>query len=263
MKVSGTRVLVTGAGSGIGRATAQRFARAAAEVIAVDINGDAARDTAEQCGPPACSYTCDVSDREAVHDLKARVETDRGPVDVLVNNAGVGLGGPFLESSLKDWEWLRGVNLDGVVYGCHAFGEGMVARGRGHVVNVASGAGYTPHRHMAAYCASKAAVISLSQCLRADWAGSGVGVSAICPGLIRTPIASHAKMVGSLARKRETTIRAFRFGHPPELVAKAIVGAVERNHAIVPVGIESAFSYRVLRFAPGPIQGLLARADMP
>jgi NAD(P)-dependent dehydrogenase (short-subunit alcohol dehydrogenase family) len=116
---------------------------------------------------------------------------------------------------------------------------------------------------MAAYCASKAAVISLSQCLRADWAGSGVGVSAICPGLIRTPIASHSKMVGSLAEKRETAIRAFRFGHSPEIVAKAIVGAVQGNHAIVPVGIESAFSYRVLRFAPGPIQGLLARAEVP
>jgi 2-hydroxycyclohexanecarboxyl-CoA dehydrogenase len=263
MKISGARVLVTGAGSGIGKATAQRFARSDAEVIAVDINGDAAQATAAQCGPPAHAYTCDVSDREAVKDLKTRVEADRGPVDVLVNNAGVGLGGPFLDSSLNDWEWLRGVNLDGVVYGCHVFGEGMVARGRGHVVNIASGAGYTPHRHMAAYCASKAAVISLSQCLRADWAGSGVGVSAICPGLIRTPIASHSKMVGALAEKRETAIRAFRFGHSPDLVAKAIVGAVKRNHAIVPVGVESAFSYRVLRFAPGPIQGLIARADMP
>jgi NAD(P)-dependent dehydrogenase (short-subunit alcohol dehydrogenase family) len=266
MNVLGSRVLVTGAGSGIGKATARRFARAEANVIAVDIDGDTAQATADECmrlGRPAYAYTCDVANRDAVEHLAARVEADHGAVDVLVNNAGVGVGGPFLDNSLDDWEWLRGINLDGVVYGCHVFGEGMVARGHGHVVNVASGAGYMPHRYMAAYCASKAAVISLSQCLRADWAGSGVGVSAICPGLIRTPIASRSRLVGKLADKQETAARAFRFGHSPDVVAKAILGAVEKNRAIVPVGIESEFAYRVLRFAPGPVQGLLARAEVP
>ena len=81
--------------------------------------------------------------------------------------------GPFLDNSLEDWDWLRGINLDGVAHGCHAFGPAMVERGSGHVVNIASGAAYIPNRNMAAYCASKAAVVMFSQCLRADWRETG------------------------------------------------------------------------------------------
>ena len=236
-----------------------RCARHGAELIAVDIDGDSAQRTASECAGDAGAYTCNVADGAAVAALADRVESEHGPVDVLVNNAGVGVAGPFLENTLEDWAWLRGVNLDGVVHGCHIFGKRMVARGRGHVVNVASGAGYTPQSYLATYCATKAAVISLSQCLRADWSGSGVGVSAICPGVINTPIPSHTRMVGSMVGKQERAQRAFRLGHSPDLVAKAIVGAVERNREIVPVGFESAFAFRVLRFAPGAVQSVFAR----
>ena len=149
------------------------------------------------------------------------------------------------------------------MYGCRAFGELMVGRGQGHVVNVASGAAYTPHRHMAAYCASKAAVLALSRCLRADWASAGVGVSVVCPGLINTPIASRTRMFGEVASKQERISRAFRFGHAPDLVAKAIVRAVERDTAVVPVGLESELAYRILPLLPGPVQGLLTRAPLP
>jgi 2-hydroxycyclohexanecarboxyl-CoA dehydrogenase len=260
VNIAGARVLVTGAGSGIGRATALRCARTgASEVIAVDVDGESAAATAAACVSAGHAYTCDVADRSAVEDLAERVETERGPVDVLVNNAGVGVAGPFLENSLDDWEWLRGVNLDGVVIGCHVFGRRMVGRGRGHVVNVASGAGYTPQSFLATYCATKAAVISLTQCLRADWAGSGVSVSVICPGVINTPIPSHTKMVGSMAGKQARAQRAFRFGHSPDLVAKAIVRAVERDRLIVPVGFESSFAFRVMRFAPWRLQNAFAR----
>src|SRR5207248_7735302 len=137
--------------------TALRFARGGANVVAVDINEPAARSTAQDCvaqGRPAF-YRCDVSEREAVQALAEQIEAELGPVDVVVNNAGVGLVGDFLDASAEDWDWLRGVNLDGVAYGCRAFGEPMVRRGRGHVVNVASGAGYMPHRTLAAYCATK------------------------------------------------------------------------------------------------------------
>jgi NAD(P)-dependent dehydrogenase (short-subunit alcohol dehydrogenase family) len=261
----GTRVVITGAGSGIGQATALRCAKAGAEVIAVDIDPVSAAATAEECahaGPEAHPYVCDVADSAAVIDLADTVQTTHGPVDLLVNNAGVGVGGPFLDNSLEDWEWLRGINLDGVVYGCHAFGPAMVERGSGHVVNIASGAAYIPNRNMAAYCASKAAVVSFSQCLRADWSGSGVGVSAICPGLIRTPIHRSSRMVGSMAGRHDLAERLFRFGHSPDLVARAIVRAAQKNQEIVPVGFESELAYRVLRFAPGPIQGLVTRAGI-
>jgi NAD(P)-dependent dehydrogenase (short-subunit alcohol dehydrogenase family) len=260
MKIDGARMLITGAGSGIGRATALRAARTGADVIVVDINGEAAEDTARECRGQA--YTCDVADDNAMQALADTIEAEHGPVNVLVNNAGVGVAGPFLDHSLEDWRWLRGVNLDGVVHGCHVFGARMVRRGQGHIVNVASGAGYTPQANLSTYCATKAAVISLSQCLRADWSGHGVGVSVICPGLINTPIPSHTRMVGAMAGKQERAQRAFRFGHSPDLVARAILGAVQRNRDIVPVGFESTVAFRLLRFAPGPVQGALARTQL-
>jgi NAD(P)-dependent dehydrogenase (short-subunit alcohol dehydrogenase family) len=260
------RIVITGAGSGIGEATALRCAKAGAEVIAVDIDGVRAQDTADACiaggAKNAAAYTVDVADRVAVEQLAAAVEAEHGPVDVLVNNAGVGIGGPFLEASLDDWDWLRGINIDGVSYGCHAFGTAMVARRHGQIVNIASGAAYIHNRHMAAYCASKAAVLTLSKCLRADWAGSGVGVSAICPGVIDTPIHKATRMVGAVDGQRERIARAFSFGHSPDLVAKAIVRAIEHNHAVVPVGLESEVAYRMLPFIPGPVQGLLARVSL-
>lgn len=261
MKVKGARAVITGAGSGIGRATALRFARAGAEVVAVDIDREKAQETAALCESPAF-YRCDVSDSAALEDLAQRIEAEHGSVDVVVNNAGVGLVGEFLEATRADWDWIRGVNLDGVAYGCHVFGSRMVARRRGHIVNIASGAGYLPHGALAAYCATKAGVIMLSQCLRADWARHGVGVSAICPGVIDTPIAANSRLVGTAAQKRAAVVRALRFGRSPDVVAKAIAAAVEHNRGVVPVGVESSVAFRVLRFAPGPVQSALARAQV-
>ncbi len=259
------RVVVTGAGSGIGAATARRYAARHAEVVCVDIDAERAADTAARCrerGAEAHAFTCDVSDASAVHALAETIETDLGPVDVLVNNAGVGVAGPFLDAGVEDWDWLIGVNLNGVAYGCRAFGAAMVRRGHGQIVNVASGAAYIMSRDLAAYCASKAAVVALSRCLRAEWAGAGVGVSAICPGVINTPIAAATRMVGPLASRQERIARAFRYGHPPAVVAKAIVRAAERNQEIVPVGFEAALAYRMLPFVPGPVQSLLHRSSL-
>jgi 2-hydroxycyclohexanecarboxyl-CoA dehydrogenase len=264
--VTGARVAITGAGSGIGHATALRCARAgAAHLACVDIDEASAQATVAACeelGAGGSAWRCDVGDAGAVTALAEAIEAESGPVDVLVNNAGVGIGGPFLEASVEDWDWLMGVNLHGVAYGCHAFGARMVQRGRGHVVNVASAAAYVMSRDMAAYCASKAAVLALSRCLRADWAQAGVGVSAICPGVINTPIAERSKMVGELAARQERIARAFRFAHSPDLVARAIVRAVERDQAVVPVGLEAELVYRLLPFVPGPVQGLAARTPI-
>lgn len=172
------------------------------------------------------------------------------------------IAGPLLDSTLEDWEWLRAINLDGVAHGCYAFGPGMVERGRGQVVNVASGAAYIPQRHMAAYCATKAAVLMLSQCLRADWRSHGVGVSVVCPGVIDTPIAAATRYRGSMQQRQARAEKALGLGHSPDLVAKAILSCVEKNRDVVPVGLESTIAYKLLRGAPQPIQGLVARAPM-
>lgn len=260
--LDGARAVITGAGSGIGAATALRFAGAGAEVICLDIDGDAAEQVATQCsesGVEASAHTCDVTDFDALAELAGRIETDRGPVDVLVNNAGVGIYGPFLDSDVEDWRWLRSVNIDGVAHGCYAFGPAMVERGRGAVVNVASGAAYIPNRQMAAYCASKAAVLSLSQCLREDWRRHGVGVSVVCPGVIATPIASRTRYRGEAIARQSRAEAALGRGHGPELVAKTIAECVERDRGVVAAGIESAIGYHLLRGAPQRVQGLVAR----
>lgn len=260
----GCRVVITGAGSGIGEATALRCANeGATDIICADINADSASEIAAACrarGANALGYRCDVADAAAVQTLADMVESERGPVDVLINNAGIGMGGRFLEQSVGDWDWLMGVNLNGVAYGCHAFAGPMAERGRGHIVNIASGAAYLMSRSAAAYCSSKAAVVALSRCLRADLADHGVGVSVLCPGVINTPIFSRSKVYGRTEEELARTQSVFeRLGHSPDLVAKAIVKAIRRNQEVVPVGIESRLLYRALPFLPAPVEGALTR----
>lgn len=265
IRPAGAVVVVTGAGSGIGAATARRYATLGATVVATDIDLAAAEATAKACrdaigvDAAATAYRCDVAEADAVDELVATVAQRHGGTDVLVNNAGVGVGGPFLEASLDDWTWLRSINLDGLVHGCRAFGREMVRRGRGQVVNIASGAGYLPSRRMAGYCATKAAVIMLSRCLRAEWASSGVGVSVLCPGVINTPILGRTRLHGIDARERERMDRLFRISHSPDIVAKAVVQAASRNRGFVPVGVEVQLAYQVMRLLPNPVLDRVAR----
>ena len=247
--------LVTGAGSGIGRATALALAARGARVVAVDIDEVAAKETAEACarrGTPGLAYAVDVADRVAVLDLASVVSDEAGVPDVLVNNAGVGLSGPFLDTTLDDWDWILGVNLLGVVHFCFAFGRPMVERGSGHVVNVSSGLAYTHRATEGPYGATKAAVLALSRSLRADWRAAGVGVSAICPGVINTPIVAHTRMRGTSADPTAAARaqRLFSRGHPPERVADAILSAVARNRPVVPVGFEAWLGWMASRLLP-------------
>jgi NADP-dependent 3-hydroxy acid dehydrogenase YdfG len=263
MNLTDKVAVITGAGSGIGRATAHRFAQAGANICACDVNAERLATLARELGPRAMLVeTVDVSDRAQMAGFAERVHARTRAADIVVNNAGVGVGGPFLEARVEDWDWLIGINLNGVAYGCRAFGGPMVQRGRGHVVNIASGAAFVMSRDMAAYCASKAAVLALSRCLRADWAGTGVGVSAICPGVIDTPIPGNSRMVGAMAARQERIVKAFRRGHAPDLVAKAIVRAVERDQAVVPVGVEAELAYRLLPFVPGRVQHFAAKTQL-
>jgi NAD(P)-dependent dehydrogenase (short-subunit alcohol dehydrogenase family) len=260
---SSTLVVVTGAGSGIGAATAAAFAARGVTVVCADIDGEAAEKTAAACaerGGAGRAEVCDVTDAAAVAALAERA----GPVDVLVNNAGVGMTGHFTDMSADDWRWIRSVNLDGVVAACAAFGPGMVERRSGQVVNVSSGLGYTMRGTETAYCTTKAAVLALSRCLRADWAPHGVGVTAICPGFINTPIVNATRYLGERgdARTRARVEKIFRRGHSPDTVARAIVDAAERNPAVVPVGWEAKLGWHLNKITPLAVQDRLARLDL-
>ena len=268
VSITASTVLVTGAGSGIGRATALAFAERGATVLCADIDLASAEKTAAACeergAPSATAHRVDVSDRAALERLAGEVERAHGPLHVLVNNAGVGMSGRFNDMSQADWEWIRGVNLDGVVNGCAVFGPGMVEAGRGHVVNVSSGLGYTPTATEPGYVTTKAAVLALSQCLRADWAAAGVGVTAVCPGVINTPIIDRTRFLGAAGdpERRERTTKVFRKGHKPEQVAAAIVDAVERDRAVVPVGVEAKAGWWLHKFGPVALQQVIARQGL-
>ncbi|MFC8665247.1 SDR family oxidoreductase [Streptomyces sp. NPDC057199] len=271
-RFGGQLVLVTGAGSGIGRATAFAFAEAGARVVAVDRDAESAARTAELSrligAPQAWAETVDVSDEQAMEKLAEKVAAEYGVVDVLVNNAGIGLSGSFLDTTAEDWRNVLDVNLWGVIHGCRLFGKQMAERGQGgHIVNTASAAAYLPSRTLPAYSTSKAAVLMLSECLRAELAGQGIGVSAICPGFINTNITSTARFTGVDAdeekRRQKKSARLYGLrNYPPEKVAEAVLRAVVRNQAVVPVTAEARGGRLMSRFTPRALRAI-ARMEPP
>ncbi|MFI5567946.1 SDR family oxidoreductase [Streptomyces sp. NPDC051740] len=271
-RFGGQLVLVTGAGSGIGRATALAFAEAGARVLAVDRDAEAAARTAGEArgrgAAAAWAETADVSDEQAMEKLAERVTTEYGVVDVLVNNAGIGLGGSFFDTTPEDWRKVLDVNLWGVIHGCRLFGRRMAERGQGgHIVNVASAAAFQPSRALPAYSTSKAAVLMLSECLRAELSGRDIGVTAVCPGFVKTSITSTARFAGADAeeerrlRRRAARLYGLR-NYPPEKVAAAILRAVARDEAVVPVTPEARTAYALSRWMPGVLRRI-ARVKPP
>jgi NAD(P)-dependent dehydrogenase (short-subunit alcohol dehydrogenase family) len=271
-RFAGQLVLVTGAASGIGRSTALAFAEAGARVVAVDRDAEGAARTAEDAraagAAGAWAEAVDVSDGEAMERLAARTVEARGVPDVVVNNAGIGLAGRFLDTTVEDWKQVLDVNLWGVIHGCRVFGRLMVERGQGgHLVNTASAAAFQPSRALPAYSTSKAAVLMLSECLRAELAPHDIGVTAICPGLVNTPITASARHAGVSAeeqqRRRAKSARLYRLrNYPPEKVARAVLRAVRQDAAVVAVTPEAHGLRLLSRMSPGTLRAL-ARVEPP
>ncbi len=257
-----TLVSVTGAGSGIGRETAYAFAREGAELVVSDIDEAAVKETAAAIvsrGGVAHAYVLDVSDTDAVEDFAERVSAEHGVPDIVVNNAGIGQAGQFLDTPAEQFDRVLDVNLGGVVNGSRAFGRRLVERGTGgHIVNVSSMAAYAPLQSLNAYCTSKAATYMFSDCLRAELDAANVGLTTICPGLIDTNIINTTRFDAAVGKHDEhVDDRRGQLGkmfalrrYGPDKVANAILSAVRKNKPIRPVAPEAYALYGVSRLLP-------------
>nr|WP_174505417.1 SDR family NAD(P)-dependent oxidoreductase [Acinetobacter sp. Marseille-Q1620] len=191
--------VVTGAGSGIGRSFALELAKRGGTIVCADINLEAATETAkliqEKYSGQAFAIQCDVGNKQQVEQLSIDAEKLMNhAVTLLINNAGVGLGGKFEEVSLEDWQWCMHVNLWGVIHGCHYFVPKFKQQGSGAIINVASAAGYTAAPEMTAYNVTKSSVLALSETLSAELRSANIRVNVLCPTLVPTNIMKNGRL---------------------------------------------------------------------
>lgn len=255
--LEGRWALVTGAGSGIGRATALEMARRGANLVICDVDQAGLADTEKTIaglGRRVIAQRVNVADRDEMAEFAAAVHAQIECVDILMNNAGVAIGGGFLHTPLDQWDWIVGINLMGVVHGCHYFVPKMLERGRGgHVINVASAAGYAASEALSAYATTKFAVLGLSEALHDELSRQGIGVTAICPGIINTPITGRARLFGPDATpENQKRMMDFyeRRNYPPERVAVNILKAVQRGRVVAPIAPEAWTMYLIKRLSP-------------
>ena len=225
--LQGRTAVVTGAGRGIGAAIATALAGAGADVAVWDLDAagaaEVAADLARTCGVRSLGLAVDVSDTASVDRAAGRVEAELGPVDVLVNNAGIDVIGPFVESVEADWDRIMAVNLKGPIACCHRILPGMIERGRGSVVNIASDAGKVGSSGETVYAATKGGVIALTKSLAREVASKGVRVNCVCPG--PTDTALLGQLAESSPKLREALARAIplRRVAQPDDIAPAVV----------------------------------------
>ena len=248
-----SHAVVTGAGSGIGRAFALELAKRGGEVVCSDINLTTAQQTVNlitELGGKALAVQCDVTQLASVQSLAEQADAWLSkPVDVVINNAGVGAGGQRIgDTSMDDWNWVMNINLWGVVHGCHVFAPKLRAQGRGGIINVASTASFAAAPLMAAYNATKAAVLALSETLSAEMAGTDINVTALCPTFVQTNITRDGRIAGSSSKLADQLMKWT--GISADRVAFTTLNAMDRGQLYVLPQFDARMIWRMKRLMP-------------
>lgn len=230
--IEGRTAFITGGASGIGLAVAQALVAAGARVMIADINQEALDAAVADLGEQAAGFRLDVRDRDGWAGARTALERRFGPADILMNNAGIGPDGHMLaDMASESFERLVGIKLIGTFNGISTFASGMRERGVGHIINTSSMAGLIAMAPLGAYCASKFAIVGLTEVLRGEMAPYGVGVSVLCPGLVRTNLAETTVAAGSDSTTGQRTSTAD--GIDPAIVGDLVIDAIVANRLYI------------------------------
>jgi len=253
--------VVTGAGSGIGRAICVELARRGADIAAADIDGASlagVRQDVESLNRKCSIHIVDVSKREQMESLPRDVIAEHGAVHILVNNAGVSVNLSFREQQLEDLEWITGINYWGVMYGCKFFLPHLLEADEAHIVNMSSSAGFTGMKWQSSYAATKFAVTGLSESLFVELANTNVGITCVHPGAVATNILAAARMEQG---RREKMLRTFKYATPPAHAARAVCKAIQRKRFKLVLCVDSRILYLMKRLAPVGLLKLMRLAN--
>lgn len=265
--LDGKLIVITGGSSGIGYAIGERLARRGARLLLVARNEEKLREAAAKMDAVS-KYdvqilSADITLAGDVRHLKATVQSLAPCVDIIINSAGIVSAGLLDEVPLGEWHRLHNVNVNGLIQVLQALVPAMRKQCKQdsqerHIVNVSSAAGHIPFPGMSAYSATKAAIIALSESLRGELAAYGIGVSAVCPGFVQTPIVETVQLFGSMDNPETQKIvrRMFSTGNlTPETVAEKTLAAISKNRGMIVIGGLARFGYTLKRISPA----LLAR----
>jgi NAD(P)-dependent dehydrogenase (short-subunit alcohol dehydrogenase family) len=251
-KFPNKRVVITGAGSGLGRALSLEFAKLGWNILVADINKDRAKESVgliEQTGGKGLSVCCDVTQWEQVKNLADTAVSTWGGADIIVNNAGVPSVGFVEDIPLEDWRWIIDINLMGVIHGCKAFIPVFKKQGCGHIVNTASAAGFCALAEMGPYNVTKAGVISLSETLRMELAYQNIGVTVVCPTFFKTNLMDQFRCTDKKQVERANGFFRLSLGSA-EGVSRHIIRSIKRNRLYVVTQPDAKLYWAMKRHTP-------------